>query len=543
MHLSMRAVVDRLPLRWRDRLDDFSESVIMVTSFAVALTSLHLLKQGWDVRTPILQMRGTWLALPVPIGFALICWYSARNLRRRWTSSTALILAAATAFAGCAAAAKLWFGPVVPDQLVAWVSLLVFALLLVAAVPIAFVLLASPMLALSLTGLGSPTVVPLTMHDGAGNFILLAIPFFVLAGLLLAEGGASSRIAELVQRAVGRSRGGMLHVIIVSMYLFSGLSGSKAADMAAVGAPLTPVMEKRGYPRGEITAVLAASAVMGETIPPSLAMLVLSSITTVSLGALFVAGLLPAVVLGACLVLTAYLRSQSFGISAGDRDWRSIGGAALRAAPAFLGPVTLIVGIGGGIGTPTEISSVAVIYGLLLSLLAYRMPRSALWRSVRNSVELAGLILFIVTAANAFSWSLNAGGIPDRISQLVLSTSAYPWLFMIASIVTLIMLGALLEGLPALLIFAPLLLPAAARLGISPLQYAVVLIISMGIGTHLPPVGVGVYVASTITNAKFEDVTRPLLVYIAVLAAGLALLAALPQFTTIVPHLLGMQQK
>ncbi|HET8998566.1 MAG TPA: TRAP transporter large permease subunit [bacterium] len=543
MHLSMRFVVNRLPLRWRGPLDDFKESAVLVTSFATLMLSLHLLKEGWDVRTPILQIRDTWLALPVSIGFAMICGYSGCNLMRRRTRSTVSVLAAVVGLAGAVTVAKVWLGPVLSNQSVAGVSLFVFAVLLLAAVPIAFVLLASPIFALGVTGLAYPTVVPLTMRDGTNNFILLAIPFFVLAGLVLAEGGASSRIADLVERLVGRIRGGLLQVVIVSMYLFSGLSGSKAADMAAVGAPLTPVMEKHGHRREEIAAVLAASAVMGETIPPSLAMIVLSSITTVSVAALFIAGLLPAVLLAACLMATAYLRTQAAGSLVNEGGWQRTGRVAMRATPALVLPAILVIGIGGGIATPTEVSSFAVIYGVLLSGLAYRMPDSAFWRSVKSSTSLAGLILFIVTAASAFSWVINVGGLPDRISALVLSLSGYPWLFMVASIAALIVLGALLEGLPALLIFAPLLLPAAARLGISPLQYALVLIISMGIGTHLPLIGVGVYVASTITKASVEDITKPLLIYLSVLLVGLGLLAALPQFSLVLPRLLGLSAR
>jgi tripartite ATP-independent transporter DctM subunit len=543
MHLSMRFVVNRLPLRWRAPLDDFKESAILVTSFVTMLLSLHLLKQGWGVRTPVLQIRDTWLALPVTIGFAMICAYSGCNLKRRRTHSTAPVLAGVVGFAGAVAAAKIWLGPVLPDQSVASLSLVMFAVLLVAAVPIGFVLLAGPIFTLSVTGVAYPTVVPLAMRDGTNNFILLAIPFFVLAGLVLAEGGASSRIAELVERLVGRIRGGLLQVVIVSMYLFSGLSGSKAADMAAVGTPLTPVMEKYGHRRDETAAVLAASAIMGETIPPSLAMIVLSSITTVSVAALFIAGLLPAVLLAVCLMVTAYLRTRTVNVLANEGGWQRTGRVAMRSAPALVLPAILIIGIGGGIATPTEVSSFAVIYGILLSGLVYRMPRSAFWRSVKSSTGLAGLILFIVTAANSFSWVLNVGGVPDRISALVLSLSGSPWLFMVASIAALIVLGALLEGLPALLIFAPLLLPAAARLGISPIQYGLVLILSMGIGTHLPPIGIGVYVASTITKASVEDMTKPLLVYISVLLVGLGLLAAFPQFSLVLPRLLGLPVK
>jgi tripartite ATP-independent transporter DctM subunit len=340
---------------------------------------------------------------------------------------------------------------------------------------------------------------------------------------------------------VGRFRGGMLQVIVVSMYVMSGISGSKVADVAAVGTTMKSVMRRERYDPGETAAVLAASAIMGETVPPSIAMLVLASVTSLSIGTLFIAGLLPAAVMALCLMVLIYFRSRNRPGELKQHSMREIVGSGLAAVPALVAPVILIGGIVSGVATPTEVSSTAVMYALALSILFYRSlgPRQ-LWSLVTTTTAKAGMVLFITSTASTFSWSLTIAKLPQQIATLFSVLHGSASMFMIAAVVTLVIMGALLEGLPALLIFGPLLLPMAPGFGIDPLQFGIVLIIAMGLGAFSPPIGVGMFVTCSICDTTMENASRHMVPYLVILVAGLLLVALVPWFSLIVPRALGL---
>ena len=258
------------------------------------------------------------------------------------------------------------------------------------------------------------------MQGGISSFVMLSIPFFILAGYVMTEGGLSRRLTDFVISLVGRFRGGMLQVIVVSMYIMSGISGSKVADVAAVGTTMKDVMRRERYDPGETAAVLATCAVMGETVPPSIAMLVLASVTSLSIGSLFVAGLLPAAVIALCLMVLIYFRSRG---RAGELKQHSIARDRLRRRrchPCHVAPVILIGGIVSGIATPTEVSSTAVIYALVLSIFVYRtLGGGQLWRVMASTAAQAGMVLFITSTASTFSWSLTIAKMPQKIAAVV----------------------------------------------------------------------------------------------------------------------------
>ena len=393
------------------------------------------------------------------------------------------------------------------------------------------------------SGVTNASIIPQQMDDGIGSFVLLAIPFFVLAGLAMAHGGLGARIAELVRALVGHVPGGSLLSIVASMYIFSGLSGSKIADMAAVGTTLADFAETHGYPRSETAAVLSASAVMGETIPPSTVLLVLGSISTLSIAALFAAGVLPAAVLAVCLMLVIYFRARR---NRSRRHltrfrWQAVGPSAVMALPALLLPIVLVGGIVTGISTATEASALAVIYGVVLAMLVYReLTVRQLIRTVVESASMSGMVLFIVASASAFSWTLSIQRVPFQIAATVVQIGGNRFVFLIVAVIVLACLGMLLEGLPALLILAPILLPAATAIGIDPLQFGIVLIIALSLGVFAPPIGIGVYGACLVARTSVESVVRPLATYWAVLAIGLVLIAAIPAITLAVPRALGL---
>jgi tripartite ATP-independent transporter DctM subunit len=356
------------------------------------------------------------------------------------------------------------------------------------------------------------------------------------------RGGISVRLVRFIEALVGHMRGGLLQVTVVSMYLISGLSGSKPADVAAVGTVMRDQLrERHGAPEG--AAVLAASAIMGETVPPSIAMLIVGSITSVSVAAMFIGGLIPAAIIALCLMALIYIRARRDHAAPVARAPVNV---VLRAGFAAILPLimpgALIAGILLGLATPTEVAAFAVLYGLVLSAIVYReMSLRALVRTVTDTAALAGVLLFIFAAASGFSWTLTIAYLPQRLVALLHSVGNSTEIFMIGSIALLIIVGVLLEGLPSLNVLAPLLLPIAGKLGLSELHYALVIIIAMGVGGFMPLAGVGFYVCCAVMRCDIEPASRAMLPYLAVVLLGLLLIAFMPWFTLFLPHYFGFR--
>jgi tripartite ATP-independent transporter DctM subunit len=304
------------------------------------------------------------------------------------------------------------------------------------------------------------------------------------------------------------------------------------------------MLRRQGYDMEQSTAVLAASAVMGETVPPSIPMLVLASVTTLSTGALFIAGLVPAVVIGICLMGLIYVQARR---SAAPRPPRADRGQITRATLGgllpLLMPVFLFGGILFGVGTPTEVSSFAVVYGLVLACLIYReLGWRAFLKGVIDCAAASGMILFILSTASSFAWALTTAHLPDRLVELLTGAHQSQWVFMLASILLLIVTGSVLEGLPALLILAPILMPIAGQIGVNELHYGIVLVIAMGIGTFMPPIGACFYITCAVCETTIEGAGRRMVPFLVVLVLGLVAVALVPWFTLFLPmkfHLAG----
>jgi len=539
-HISLQVVIQRVPPAWRPALD----ALACWQVFAVALLGGRLFWQmmlsRWDQQTPYLGLGEIWFAIPMIAGMALLAFFS---LERAFRQSARVALGSGLVLAAVVAVVvAIWWtiGLQLRDHAVG-ITFLVFIVQCLLGVPIGFALLLGSATYLAVSQTVPLSVIPTNMQNGISSFVMLAIPFFILAGYLMTEGGLSRRLMDFIIMLVSRFRGGMMQVIVVTMYIMSGISGSKLADVAAVANTMNRVMAGEGYELSETAAVLSACAVMGETVPPSIAMLVLASVTTLSIGAMFVAGLLPAAVMAACLMALIWFRSRGRKGSAQRYSPVEKLRAGLIALPALVAPVILVGGIVTGIATPTEVSSTAVVYALVLSVIFYRsLGLRQFLRVVSHTASQAGMVLFITATATAFSWSLTIARMPQRIVELFGMLHGSGSLFMLATIVTLVAMGALLEGLPALLIFGPLLLPVTAAFGIPPLQYGIVLVIAMGFGAFSPPIGVGFFVTCAICGTTAEEVTRHMLPYLVILAIGLLLVAFVPWFSLVLPQLLHM---
>ena len=490
---------------------------------------------------PILGINSGFVAIWLGIGLVLMSVFTIEKLlalKLRHVLSGAvvpLLIVAATVALRWAYAE----GHIEMDPFILIIPALILAF--IAGVPIGAILALGGMLFFLITG-DAPTVTfPSSMQYGIGSYILLAIPFFMLAGTLMEVTGMAKRMIDMVQEWVGHVTGGLLIAQIIGMYIFSGVSGSKAADVATVGSVMKAPLRQYGYPPTESVAVLAAAAAMGETIPPSLALLVLGSITTLSVGSLFVAGIIPAAVLAIALIVAVVIRSRIKGFHKGPpfslaRALRSVP----RAIPALLVPVIVVGGIVGGIASPTESASLAVVYAFAVALLVYHaIGWRTCWTALRDATLIAGMILFMIAASNLLSQSIVTDGL-GRTLAAEFGALKSPVLFLFVSMLVMIVIGIVLEGLPAILIAAPILLPVAIRFGIEPLQYGIVLCIAMGIGVFMPPVGIGYYVACAIGNAPVNATMRPSLIYNLFIVLGLMVVILFPQLTVWLPHRFGM---
>ncbi|HTU00928.1 MAG TPA: TRAP transporter large permease subunit [Candidatus Sulfotelmatobacter sp.] len=543
-HMSVQYVLDRLPAKLQHVGEAAGHYITLVIAGLAIYLAYPMFTSAWSYWTPVLQIPKSWTLLPYMLGMALLAIFAVRRLIRY---PVRISLEAGALVGGLGA---LWF--VAQQSTERWngpggILFAVFLLLVMVfcGVPIAFVLTIVAYLYLMSASSTEIIAIPFAMQNGISSFILLAVPFFILAGNIMTEGGLTKPLADWVCSLVGRFRGGLMQAVIVGMYIFSGISGSKIADVAAVGTALKGMLKEQGYQPAESTAVFASAGIMGETIPPSLVMMVLASITTLSVGTFFVTGMVPATLMALSLMIFIYFRARAKGWPrCAPVPWGERVRLTVRAFPALLVPVILVVGIVGGIATPTEASSFAVVYAIVVALTVYRsLGVRGLLAAMGHSAVTSGMILFMVSAGGAFSWTLTIGGLPDLITRFLNSLGGSGTVFMVTSIVTLVVMGSMLEGLPSLLIFGPLLLPLAGGYGINELHFGIVLIIAMGIGTFIPPFGICYFVTCSVLESTVEDSTPRFLPYLVIIAVGLILIAAVPWFSLALPAALHLSVK
>ncbi len=549
-HLGVDVLRNRLRGRWAGRAAGFVAWVTLVVSLGLTASSVPLLQSigGQTTSSGLLPDSINYYPLLIGGGFmSLFAFFGLCRVPPRAAAETAAIVLGVTA-------ALLAWGAASPADTgtSVWVMLAVDIVCLAASVPVAFALAAGSLAYMAVNNGLPMQQFAQQMQSGVDNFVLLSIPFFVLAGLVMGINGMSHRLVKFLDLLIGRVRGGLSVVMIAAMAVFSGISGSKSADVAAVGSIMLPAMRESGYDENDAVALLAASAVMGETIPPCINMIILGYVANVSIAGLFLAGLLPAAVMAVGLigmaVLTAHRTHRAGAIAPWQRrQGRQPPGEILRTTAGAMAGIALIViivaGIVSGVATPTEVSAVAVLYALLVGGLAFR---EMTWASFVNflvrSASLSGMILFIVAAAQLLSYLLTVNLIPQTMAADLadIGSAAGTWVFLLMAIGMLIVMGSVLEGAPALIIFGPLLLPAAQKLGVEPLHFSILLIIAMGIGLFAPPVGVGLYTACGVGAVPVERVIRPIAKYLAIIFVVLLLLAFIPAITMAVPHWLGM---
>src|SRR6202012_2568715 len=404
------------------------------------------------------------------------------------------------------------------------------AVMVFAAVPIAFAFGLATFAYITLTTSTPATVVIGRMDEGMSHLILLSVPLFVFLGLLIEMTGMARAMVNFLSSLLGHWRGGLSYVLLGAMYLVSGISGSKAADMAAVAPVLFPDMKRRGFNEGELVSLLAASGAMSETIPPSLVLITIGSVTGVSIAALFTGGLLPGLVLAVMLCLVVWQRYKNEDLShVIPATWGEVGKAFVIALPAVALPFVIRAAVVGGVATATEVPTLGIVYSALAGLLIYRkFEWKRLYPMLTETAALSGAILLIIGAATGMAWALTQSGFSSSLAKFMTGLPGGVPVFLAVTIVAFIVLGSGLEGIPAIVLFGPLLFPIAKQIGVHEVHYAMVIILAMGIGLFAPPFGVGYYAACAIGRVDPAQGIRPILAYMLALVVGTVIVAAVP---------------
>jgi C4-dicarboxylate transporter DctM subunit len=392
-------------------------------------------------------------------------------------------------------------------------------------------------------------IVPQRLFAGLDRFILMSIPFFVLAGFLMNEAQLTDRLIRFANLLVGRWRGGLAQVNVVTSMFFGGITGAATADTAAIGTILIPAMEKEGYRSDFAAAVTVASSIVGPLIPPSIPMLVYGIASNASIGALFLAGLTPGVVVGLALLALNRRLLRNFTPTAASFDSTAVDGVGARLREivrtvrisliALVMPVIIVGGIVGGVFTPTESSAVAVIYALVVGLAMGTLTGRSIARTMTTAVVLTAAIMLIIANANLLGWVLAIEQIPQTVSAGFLSLTESRTVFLLIVVVLLLVIGLFLETSGAIIILVPVLLPAATQYGIDPVHFGVVLVFGLVIGLITPPVGLCLFIGSSIARVPVHTLSRALIPFLAVLIAVYLFFVFVPAASLWLPRLLS----
>ncbi len=530
-HMRLTAIVAMLPGRWQGRADALAVAVPGIFLLVLLPWAIDYARDEWFIETPALGWSNIVRAGAIPVGCAIMladCALRLLRLRLRPVLEVAVALLILMAALHIATPALKGLG----NWNLAFFFVLLLAAFVLLGVPIGFAFGTATIAFLALMTRAPLTIVVSRMDEGMSGLVLLAVPLFVFLGLLIEMTGMARAMVAFLAGLLGHVRGGLYYVLLGAMYLVSGISGSKAADMAAVAPVLFPEMKQRGASEGELVAILSASGAMSETIPPSLVLITIGSVTGVSIAALFTGGLLPGLVLAIALAGVAWWRSRHEAIGA------PASGAVIRrtliiALPSLLLPVVIRSSVVEGIATATEVSTIGIVYATAMGLLVYRQfDWRRLYPMLLETAALSGAILLIIGTATGMAWALTQSGFSRQLAAAMAGMPGGSFGFLLVSIVVFVILGSVLEGIPAIVLFGPLLFPIARAAGIHEVHYAMVVILAMGIGLFAPPLGVGYYAACAIGRVSPDAGMRRIWPYMAALMVGLLAVACMPWLST-----------
>lgn len=529
-HMRMTGLVSRAGPRNAALLEALALTIPLAFIAMVMWPAFEYAYEELPVVSPAMEVSNAWRASAIPVGLGLMAVVAMLRLFRVHAPRHIGIALVATA----AVCLLFWAaGPLLVP--LGKLNLVIFFVLVVAGcvfagVPIAFSFALATFAYLALTTRTPMLVLVGRLDEGMSHLILLAVPLFIFLGALIEMTGMARAMIQFLASLLGHVKGGLSYVLIGAMYLVSGISGSKIADMAAIAPVLFPEMKKRGAQPGDLVALLAATGAQTETIPPSIVLITIGSVTGVSIAALFTGGLLPAVVVGACLCSVVWWRYRNDDLSGVRRYSRSeIGKFMVMALPAVALPFVIRAAVVEGVATATEVSTIGIVYASLVGIFIHRQfDLKRLKPMLVETASLTGAIIFIVGCATAMAWGLTQSGFSQDLSAGMKAMPGGAVGFMVVSILAFVVLGSVLEGIPAIVLFGPLLFPIAKAVGIHEVHYAMVVIFAMGIGLFSPPFGVGYYGACAISKIHPDEGIRHIGGYVAALAVGLVVVAAVP---------------
>ncbi len=534
-HLRLTLFQDMLPTRAKEFVQVLG--LMAVAAFLIALLphAVEYTKDEWPIRSPALDLPNAFRvsAIAFGLGAMLILVLSSAVKNHRWSDliSSALLVAAIAGFC-------YWLSPEL--QKLGTTNIAIFlvgfgVLCLMAGVPIAFCFGIGAICYLAFATTTPLMVIVGRMDEGMSSLILVSVPIFVLLGCVLDTTGMGKAIVDFLASLLGHVKAGMSYVLLGSLFIVSGISGSKVSDMATVAPALFPEMKRRGHRPREMIALLGTGAAMADTVPPSIVMIVLGSVAGVSIAGLFQSGFVIAMVLLIMLVALARWKARTEDMSNVQRSTlKAIGKFMLIASPALILPFIIRSAVGGGVATATEVSTIAVLYALITGKLLYGgISAKQVYNMLVETAALSGAILLILGTASAMAWSIAQSGFVQQLSN-TLTTLPGGWMtFMLVTIAVFLILGCLLEGLPAILLLAPIMFPIAKKLGINDIHYSMVVMVAMNIGLMMPPIGVGFYLACRIGDASPDDVMGAIWPYIIALIVGLLVIAYVPWLSTV----------
>ncbi|MBM3604498.1 MAG: TRAP transporter large permease [Alphaproteobacteria bacterium] len=426
-------------------------------------------------------------------------------------------------------------------MLIGFLPLFLFFLFL--GLPVFFGMLAAPGILLWLNGQERDlTLLYRNLYNGMDSFPLMAIPFFMLAGEVMNRGGITMRLVEFAQALMGHFRGGLAHVNVLSSMLFAGLSGSAVADTSALGSMLIPAMEEQGYTRRFAAAITAASSVIGPIIPPSGIMIIYAYVMGESVAALFLAGIVPGILVGVGLMLVVKLMADRYDFPVASRkySWPERGQASLKAFFPLMTPVIILGGILGGVFTPTEAAAVAVLYALVISLFVLRTMR---WSELPDVLGRAALtsavVLLLVGAAMSFKTVVSLSHAPQMMADWILTLTANPLLLLLLINLLLFVVGMFLDAGPAIIILAPILGPVFTSMGVDSVHFAIIMCVNLTVGLATPPMGLVLFVAAAVSGERVMTIARAILPFLAVEIAVIFLITYFPAISMTIPRLTG----
>jgi len=533
IHMRLSFVVSQLSDNSRRNVETAAHCVLICFLWKLLPLAFSIIALNHPMKSPDLGIPGSVGASATFTSVVLMLFFLTNELSRRFSIgkflATLLAILVFDYFLD-------WLGPALMP--LGNINLILFfglgiAVLIGMGIPIAFAFGTATLLYFILTTDLPPVVIVGRINEGMSHFILLTIPLFIFLGAQIQYTGMARRMVDFVATIFAGVRGGLGYVLLCAMYLVSGISGAKAADMAAIGPILAPAMKERGTPGGDVAALLATSAAAAETIPPSLVLIIIGSVCGISIAALFTGGLIPAVVSMLALAVVVYIRSRHEQVKSVGLSGELIFKAFIVAIPGLALPFLIRAAVLGGVATATEVAVLGVLYVFIVGLITMRMVSfGALGKLLIDAAAMSGAVTIIIAFAGAMSWALTQSGFAQALVEFMTHLPGGKFSFFAVSILAFIILGSVLEGIPAIVLFGPLLFPSAAALGIHQVHYAIVVLLSMGLGLFAPPFGYGYYASCAITQVSPDHAMKSQIPYLVAFGIAIFIIAAIPWLST-----------